>query len=94
MIHPKQGDFEERIIYDEGDYLYKPDDIEARNLIAYLHLNNDTLSRERKNALKRLKDLLAALDNDMEKFIPYLKEFQATPVSFPRMIKEEFGIDL
>ena len=31
ILHPTSEDFEERIIYHEGMYLHKPNDIEAKN---------------------------------------------------------------
>lgn len=60
VLHPTANDFDERIVYDSGDYrVSKLDDQEAINLIKLLKLDDIILADERKNIFKeKLKNFL------------------------------------
>ena len=59
VLHPTAEDFEERIIYVDGDYVAKSgEDIEAQNLISLLKLDDAGLADERKRYIKRKRELI------------------------------------
>lgn len=91
LLLPTDNDLEKRVLYDDGYYIAHPQDIEAKNLIEYLHLNNDNLSSERKKFIQMLRDLLENSENE-QTFEKFLKKNKATLAQFPRAIREEFGI--
>ena len=50
VLHPTATDFENRIVYSNGDYhIAKSDDIEAKNLVELIKLDDPDLASERKN---------------------------------------------
>ncbi len=48
ILHPTSKDFEQRVVYQNGTYLFSPDDLEAKNLVKYLKLDDSLFVRERK----------------------------------------------
>lgn len=69
ILHPAAQDFEERIIYFEGDYFAKSDsDIEAKNLISLLNLDNAGLADKRKRYIKRKREDMIAYKQDVITF--------------------------
>ncbi len=53
LIHPTSDNFEDRIIYLDGEYICDPEDEEADKLIRYLKLNDEELTADRKNYIER-----------------------------------------
>ena len=53
VLHPTDKTFEKRVIYDQGDYITAtPEDVEAKNVINLLKLDDLILADERKRYLK------------------------------------------
>ncbi|RYE35889.1 MAG: hypothetical protein EOP42_05370 [Sphingobacteriaceae bacterium] len=95
ILHPTADDFEERIIYKEGDYFTKSKlDLEAQNLIDLLKLDDVELADERKKYIRRKQQDMEAYDQDELTFFNILINCDSCSVSYPRAIKEEFGIDI
>ena len=61
ILHPTSADFHSRIWFEDDIYQYDIADIEAKNLVNLLDLNNYELTKERGRYLDRMKDLRAAL---------------------------------
>src|SRR5206468_1553056 len=56
VLHPTTGDFEQRAIYINGDYVAKDSDEEAKNLIRLLQFDDPGLADKRKRYMKRKRD--------------------------------------
>ena len=94
VLHPTAIDFEERIIYFEGDYFVaRIDDIEAINLINLLKLDDYELSLERKQYISRKKNEIKYFDNAFSYF-ENLVTLNLGSIRFIRAIKEEFNVDV
>ncbi|MEJ7681818.1 MAG: hypothetical protein WKG06_29020 [Segetibacter sp.] len=95
ILHPTADDFEERIIYIKGDYFAQSDaDIEAKNLINLLQLDNLVLADNRKKYIKRKRDDMIAYNQGAIEFFTTLINCSTCEISYLRAIKEEFGIDI
>ncbi|MEO8960321.1 MAG: HNH endonuclease domain-containing protein [Ginsengibacter sp.] len=95
ILHPTAEDFEERIIYLDGDYLSKStEDIEAQNLISLLKLDDASLADKRKRYIKRKQEEIKIFGEDNKTFFSALLNEDVVGVSYPRAIKEEFGVDI
>ncbi|RRJ90916.1 hypothetical protein EG240_07780 [Paenimyroides tangerinum] len=101
ILQPYQEDFEKRIIYNDGAYFSKPNDIEAKNLIDLLDLNNFQKVQLRKRYIKRRKDALLKRNielDDIENIKQYFQEKIdgeiEESVRYLRAIQEEFNIDI
>ncbi len=94
VLHPTAIDFENRIVYNNGDYtLSSPKDIEAKNLISLIKLDDPDLASERKNYIKRTKIEIKDYGNAKEYF-EFRLSIDINSIQFIRAIKEEFGIDI
>lgn len=95
ILHPTADDFEERIIYIKGNYFAQSDaDIEAKNLINLLQLDNLVLADNRKKYIKRKRDDMIAYNQGAIEFFTTLINCSTCEISYLRAIKEEFGIDI
>jgi hypothetical protein len=95
VLHPTTDDFEERIVYLNGDYLAKSKlDIEADNLVKLLKLDDLGLADKRKKYIKRKKEDMAAYGQDVSAFFTTLINDDTCQISYIRAIKEEFGFDI
>lgn len=95
ILHPTAADFEERVVYVEGDYIAKfSEDIEAINLVKLLKLDDMILARDRKRYIKRKRDEIAVFGQDEVSFFTTLINKDPCGVLYPRAIKEEFGVDV
>jgi len=95
VLHPAAADFEERIIYDSGDYISNSsEDTEAINLISLLKLDDARLATNRKKYIARKRDDMKAYGQDAATFFDVLLNVYPMQISYPRAIKEEFGIDI
>ncbi|MEO8147769.1 MAG: hypothetical protein ABI723_09045 [Bacteroidia bacterium] len=88
ILNPVAEDLEERVIYDDGFYIHKPDDVEAKNLIEFLDLNNDSLIKERQNYIFSLKDIAPNINLES-----HLKKYPIN-IRFRRALKTEFEFEL
>lgn len=95
VLHPTAPDFEDRIIYFDGDYLAQSNEDEAaKNLIALLKLDDPILAQERKNYINRKKKEIKEFGESVIDFFTTLINDDISQISYLRAIKEEFGIDL
>ncbi len=95
ILHPTALDFEERIIYLQGDYVVKTtNDIEAQNLSDLLKLDDIHLANNRKKYIARKKDEIALDGNGANHFFATLLNAEPCQIKYTRAIKEEFGIDV
>lgn len=93
LLHPTDTDFETRIKYDRGHYVLNDEiDIEARNLRAYLKLDDEELAKQRISYVNRLKwDLkLSGLSN--QEFIDFRLLIDPKEIYYIRAIEEELHV--
>lgn len=94
ILHPTAEDVEARLIYFDGYFLHQPEDIETKNLIDLLNLNDEIFVRNRKKYIERRKDRIN------ERSIPPRDYFQEKinseidSIKYLRAIQEEFKIDI
>ncbi len=75
ILHPTATDFEKRVIYDGGDYrVNSVEDIEAKNLIELLNLDDAGLADERKRYIRRKMDEMDKYGCDAQTFFQNLIE--------------------
>ena len=94
VLHPTTQDFEERIIYDGGDYIAKASDEEAKNVIKLLQLDDPDLADERKQYIVRKKKEMEDSGQDPFSFFSILIKKDRCRVCYLRAIKEEFGVEI
>lgn len=95
VLHPTASDFEERIIHNSGDYFAKSDtDVEAKNLIGLLQLDNPALADKRKRYSRRKVADMKASKQEANEFFSVLLEMEPCGILYSRAIKEEFGFDI
>jgi hypothetical protein len=95
ILHPTDTTFENRILYLDGDYvLADSKDIEAKNLIDLLKLDDVLLADERKKYIKRKKEEIQIFDVDSSDFFEILIKDDVKQVSYLRAIDKEFNIDI
>jgi uncharacterized protein (TIGR02646 family) len=94
LIHPTAEDFEKRIIYLDGEYIWHPDDKEAENLIKYLKLDDKELTSERKNYIERRREAINNRNITAQEYFDSLLEREPNRVYFIRAIETEFGITI
>ena len=95
ILNPTDTTFEDRVVYDQGDYRAKNlNDIEAHNLISLLKLDDVILADERKRYLKRKKEEIEKFGVNLRDFFQILIEYDIGQISYLRAITEEFEIDI
>jgi hypothetical protein len=95
VLHPTAIDFEDRILYSEGDYLVSNlDDEEAKNLIALLKLNDADLAIERKKYISRKRSEISACGFSVKDYFELLVQEDLNSIKFLRAIQEEFSFDI
>lgn len=87
-------DLEERILYADGDYIALSDDLEARNLISLVKLDDVDLAMKKKQYIRRWKRHIIDFGLSPNDYFQVLLEENKCEVHYPRAIKEEFGIDI
>ena len=96
ILFPTAEDFENRLIYSDGYFLHESEDIEAKNLIELLNLNDEIFVRNRKKYIDRRKEMIRTRGFEGNE-INYFKELINTEIDlikYLRAIQEEFGIDI
>ena len=95
ILYPTAIDFNERIIYDSGDYrVSNLDDDEATNLIKLLKLDDIILADERKKYIQRKTKELSLYGETAEIFFKVLIDDDIKQISYLRAIDAEFDIDI
>lgn len=93
VLHPTDDEFEQRIVYFEGEYLAaSPDDKEALNLISLLKLDDHELAIERRCYLENLKETLDLSGKPAQKYIDDLLLMRPNLVYFIRTLEEELQV--
>lgn len=95
ILHPTSEDFDERVLYENGDYrASSPTDIEAQNLIRLLKLDDPDLANERKRYINRMRDDIASYGTSPNIFFQKLIKANINNILFLRAIQEEFTIPI
>lgn len=93
VLYPTATDFEQRIIYVEGEYYPAlMTDIEALNLVRLLKLDDEKLADTRKRYIKRIKETLDWSGKTNQKFIDDLLLTDRDALYFIRAIEEELQV--
>lgn len=95
ILHPTAVDFDERVVYDSGDYRVSDlNDNEAINLINLLKLDDIILADERKKYIQRKTKELSLYGESSEVFFKVLIDDDIKQISYLRAINQEFKIDI
>lgn len=95
ILLPTAIDFEDRIVYDSGDYRISDlNDNEAINLIKLLKLDDIILADERKKYIQRKAKEISIFGDSAEEFFKILIDDDIKQISYLRSIQEEFNIDI
>lgn len=94
ILHPTSGDFEERIVYSDGNYFANPDDIQANNLINLLNLNDSILTSKRQRFIKNKKEKFEKFGFDLTEHFTRKVTEDPSSLKYLRALKEEFQIDV
>ena len=95
ILLPTDIDFDNRIIYDNGDYrVFDSEDNEAQNLISLIKLDDLILADERKKYIRRKSNEIENYGVTNEEFFKILIEDDIKQISYLRAIKEEFKINI
>ncbi|PXY41911.1 hypothetical protein DMB65_04930 [Flavobacterium cheongpyeongense] len=95
VLHPTNDNFDDRIVYDDGDYHVSDlDDQEAINLVKLLKLDDIILADERKKYIKRKAKELSIYGESAEVFFKVLIDDDIKQISYLRAIDQEFDIDI
>ncbi len=93
VLHPTAHDFEQRIIYVDGEYdAANPADAEALNLIRLLKLDDPVLAETRKRYVRRIRNTLNDSGKANQEFIDDLLISDPDAIYFIRAIEEEFNV--
>ena len=95
ILYPTDENFNNKIIYDSGDYrVANSDDIESTNLVKLIKLDDLILADERKKYIRRKKDEIEKFGQSAYDFFEILIQADIKQISYLRAIQEEFGIDI
>lgn len=95
ILHPTDSTFESRVLYIDGDYFIADSkDIEAKNLVDLLKLDDIYLADERKRYIKRRRDDMQIYNVDANDFFELLINDDIKQISYLRAINEEFHINV
>ena len=94
ILYPTTEDFEKRLIYFEGYFIHKPEDIETKNLIELLNLNDEKLVKNRKNFIERRKERIKEREISTEDYFRERISKEIESIKYLRAIQEEFKIDI
>jgi hypothetical protein len=94
ILHPTSADFLDRIVYESGNYICHPTDIEAKNLIKLLKLDDLELTKDRVRYIDRRKKEIEEKQMSAEVYFQELLTEEPSHVYFIRAIEEEFHITL
>lgn len=93
VLHPTAHDFEERIVYYDGEYdASSPTDKEAINLISLLKLGDPDLAATRKRYIKRIKTTITDSGKQPQQFVNDLLLTDPDALYFIRAIEEELNV--
>ena len=94
ILHPTSQDFEQRLIYFDGYFLHQPEDIETKNLIDLLNLNNEIFVKNRKKYIERRKERIKENNIPAKDYFQEKIDSEIDCIKYLRAIQEEFNIDI
>ncbi|CAM4056947.1 MULTISPECIES: hypothetical protein [Flavobacterium] len=94
ILHPTDEKFEERLIYSDGYFLHEPEDIETKNLIDLLNLNDEIFVKNRKKFIERRKDRINEKNMDSKTYFEEKVSKEIESIKYLRAIQEEFKIPI
>lgn len=94
ILYPFDENFETRLIYSDGYFLHNPEDIEAKNLIDLLNLNDEIFVKNRKRFIQRRKERIAEKEISASEYFTEKIENEIESLKYLKAIQEEFGIDI
>lgn len=96
ILYPTDENFEQRLIYFDGFFLHNPEDIEAKNLIDLLNLNDEIFVKNRKKYIERRKEMIITrgFQGNEKAYFEELINSEVDYVKYLRAIQEEFNIDI
>jgi hypothetical protein len=94
ILMPYDIDFEKRLIYNDGAFFHKEGDIETKNLIDLLDLNNLIKIKERKVYIKNRKENIQLRNVTSEKYFQDKIAKEISSIKYLRAIQEEFNIKI
>lgn len=95
ILHPTSNDFNERVVYDNGDYrVSDTNDVEAENLIKLLKLDDIILADERKRYIQRKAKEISLYGDSPENFFKILIDDDIKQISYIRAIEKEFNFPI
>ncbi|MBD2701030.1 hypothetical protein IC229_10325 [Spirosoma sp. BT702] len=92
VLSPTAHDFEQRIVYADGEYDANPTDTEANNLIRLLKLDDPYLADTRKRYVQRIKSTIEFSGKGNQDFIDDLLQTDPDGLYFIRAIEEELNV--
>ncbi len=94
ILHPTDADFEDKLIYFEGLFLYKPNDVATKNLIDLLKLNDEIFVKYRKKYIERKKERIKEKSTTPDEYFKEQILFDIESIKYLRAIQEEFKINI
>ena len=95
ILHPTSDEFDERIVYDSGDYrISDANDTEANNLVKLLKLDDIILADERKKYIQRKAKEILLYGESSGNFFKILIDDDIKQISYIRAIEKEFNIPI
>lgn len=94
ILYPIDEKLEERLIYSDGYFLHNPEDIEAKNLIDLLNLNDEIFVKNRKRFIQRRKERIAEKEISAFDYFTEKIKNEIESLKYLRAIQEEFRIDI
>jgi HNH endonuclease len=94
ILYPTSQDFEQRLIYFDGYFLNQPEDVETKNLIDLLNLNNEIFVKNRKKYIERRKERIKEKDIPAKDYFQEKIDSEIDCIKYLRAIQEEFNIDI
>lgn len=94
ILHPTAEDFETRLIYFDGYFIHQPEDIETKNLIDLLNLNDEIFVKNRKKFIERRKDRINELNISANDYFQEKINSEVDSIKYLRAIQEEFNINI
>jgi hypothetical protein len=94
ILHPTVEDFERKLIYFDGYFFHNPEDIETKNLIDLLNLNDEIFVKNRKKYIERRKERIKEKGVSEEEYFKEKINFEIDSIKYLRAIQEEFKINI
>jgi len=94
ILYPTATDFEQRVVYNDGNYFANPDDIEAVNLVKLLNLDDPVLTANRKKFIKNKREKFETYGFNLTEHFNNKATNDPSSLKYLRALNEEFGIDV